>query len=88
MIIQTDADYKLWSNNLNNINIDQIHHQINANNTITQNQEINEHKLNRKAKTETTYPTDQNNNKSTLLCSNKHRITGKHLNQTTIADLH
>ena len=66
----------------------QIHDQINTNINITKIQQINEHKLQTSTKTETTYPTDQNNIKSTLINSNEHRISSKQANQSTLAGLY
>ena len=87
MQTQTNSGYKLRSNNYNNMQITQINQKIKAILTITQIQKIIKHKLNKQTKSIATYPTDQNNNKATLIYSIKHRITCKHSNQTTIADL-
>ena len=54
MIIQTDADESITQNMLQYANMTQIYDQMNNNINTSQNQQINEHKLNIKAKTETT----------------------------------
>ena len=51
---QTDADESITQNMLQYANITQINDQMNNNINISQNQKINEHELNIKAKSETT----------------------------------
>ena len=65
-----------------------IHDQINTSINITKIQQINEHKLQTSTKTETTYPIDQNNIKSTLFNSNEHIISSNKANQSTLAGLY